>query len=419
MRRTGTVIVGAGQAGLALSRHLTAAGHEHVLLDRRDVGDRWRSERWESLTLLTPNWLNQLPGSAPHADPDGFLTAGEFAAHLRGYARSFGAPVVAGAEVTAVERHGGRFRVATERDEWHAPNVVLASGCEHPALPSAAATLPPGVHALHSSEYRSPGDLPPGAVLVVGAGPSGQQIARELRRSGRHVVLAAGRHARGVRRYRGRDLFHWLHAVGRLHQTVEEMRDPEAARRSPSLPVSGAHGGEELDLGTLAREGVVVTGRLEGFARGRAGFAGDLPANVAWADVRLRRLLEGIDRHAAAGARPRGPLAAAAAAPAERIAPVKLPPAPASLDLGAHGIGTVLWATGFHRRHPWLHVPATGPRGELRHRRGVTPVPGLYALGLRFQHRRSSHQIAGVGLDAEYLAARIAGAGAPRALLAA
>jgi putative flavoprotein involved in K+ transport len=403
MHRLGTVIVGAGQAGLALSFHLTAAGHDHVLLERGRIGERWHSERWESLTLLTPNWLNRLPGSEPHADRDGFLGGRAFAAHLRGYARSFGAPVAEGAAVTRVARARDGFAVETTAGALRAANVVVATGdSDFPALPAIAGSIPAAVLQLHSSRYRAPDALPPGGVIVVGAGPSGQQIARELARAGRDVVLAVGRHARVPRRYRGRDIFDWLHATGQLDQRIDEMPDPVAARRAPSLPLTGGRGGERLDLAALAAEGVVVAGRLVSLAGGRAGFADDLHANVAAAEARMHGLLARIDRHVAQ-------LPGAHAVPAaEPIAPVTLPEGPAALDLRAAGVATVIWATGYRRRRPWLHAAPVGEDGELLHTRGVTPQPGLYALGLRFQHRRSSHQIGGVGADAAYLASRIA-----------
>jgi putative flavoprotein involved in K+ transport len=394
--RDRTVIIGAGQAGLALSFHLAAAGREHVLLERGRIGERWLSERWESLTLLTPNWLNRLPGSPPHGDRHGFLHAREFARHLREYARSFGAPVEEGTAVRRVERLGSGFRVETSAGILRAGAVVLGSGdSAAPAVPRIAGGVPAAVLQLHGSRYRAPDALPPGAVLVVGAGPSGQQIARELRRAGREVLLAAGRHARIVRRYRGRDIFDWLEATGYVHQPVDELE--RSAGRSLSFAISGANGGEQLDLGALAAEGVRVTGRLVAVAGGRAHFAGDLHANVNAAEWRMRRLLERIDEHAG-GAAPEP----------EPIPPVVLPEPPRAVDLRAAGIGTVLWATGYRREFPWLRASATGPHGELLHRRGVTPVAGLYALGLRGLHRRSSHQIAGVGADAAYLAARIA-----------
>jgi len=306
VRRTQTLVIGAGQAGLALSRHLTLAGHPHVVLDRGRVGERWRSERWDSLTLLTPNWMNRLPGSAPHADTDGFLARDEYISYLDRYARSFGAPVHEGVTVRSVERSGEKFRVETDGRDWLAEKVVIATGdADLPQLPQAADAVPARVHTLHSSSYRSPGVLPPGGVLVVGAGPSGQQLALELRRAGREVVLAAGRHGQAPRRYRGRDIFHWLAELGELDRTVDELPDPAAARRTLSLPLSGGNGGEPLDLTVLQAAGVTLTGRLTGFSGSQALFADDLAANVAAAEQRMSQLLERIDSLADGAGLPR------------------------------------------------------------------------------------------------------------------
>lgn len=394
MRRVETVVIGAGQAGLAMSRELTRLRRDHVVLERGRVGERWRSERWDSLALLTPNWMNALPGSVPHHDPHGFLSRTAFVGYLSRYAVSFGAPVVERTAVLSVTGGGHDLRVRTRADVWHAENVVVASGaCDLPALPPVAADAP--VPSLHAAAYRRPETLAPGGVLVVGAGPSGQQIALELRRAGRDVVLAAGRHGRMPRRYRGRDAFAWLRDVGHLDATIDAQPDPVAARRAASFPLDGRGGGRPLDLGVLRREGVRLTGRLVGFDGARAVFADDVVANAAAADASMRGHLARFD-------------AIAGDAPAEAVAPVVVEPGPGSIDLVEAGIGTIVWATGYRREYPWLHVPVLGPDGEIAHRRGVTATPGVYALGLRFQHRRDSHFVGGVGRDAADLAQRIA-----------
>jgi putative flavoprotein involved in K+ transport len=402
VRRTRTLVVGGGQAGLALSRHLTEAGQEHVVLERGRIGERWRSERWDSLTLLTPNWLTRLPGAPPHADADGFLAREEFVSYLDRYARSFAAPVAENVTVQSVERAGERFRVQTDRQDWLAENVVVATGdADLRHLPSVADAVPAGVERLHASDYRSPGLLAPGGVLVVGAGPSGQQLALELRRAGREVVLAAGRHARLPRSYRGRDIFCWLAELGELDRTVDELEEPAAARRTQNPSLSGRNGGEPLDLAVLRAAGVTVAGRLTGFSGSYARFADDLAENVAVAERRLRQVLERIDARidAAPGDLP---------AP-EAIPELALPPPLTTLDLRGSGISTVLFATGYRRSYPWLHVPVLGDDGELVQRHGATPVPGLYTLGLRFQRTRKSHFVGGVGEDAALLSAWLAG----------
>ena len=404
MRTTGTIIIGAGQAGLALSRYLSGARHEHVLLERGRVGERWRSGRWESLSLLTPNRFSELPGFVPHAEPDGFLSRDAFVGYLEEYAGSFSAPVLEGVSVLQVaQAPRGGFRVRTDSGAWSADTVVLATGyADEPLVPAVAAAAPDGLTQLHSSRYRSPGRMPPGGVLIVGAGPSGQQLAAELRRTGRRVVLAVGRHARMPRRYRGHDIWHWLTELGSLEDTLADVPHERSASRSPSLALSGAGGGEQLDLTSLAAAGVVVTGRLRGFSGRHALFADDLGTTVEESDRRMRRLLEKIDRHIDA-CRSSEPGAA------EPIPPVRLPPGQRMVDLEAEEISTVIWATGYRRSYPWLDVDVLGDDGEIAQTRGVTAVSGLYTLGFRFQHRRKSHFIGGVSDDARFLATQILG----------
>jgi putative flavoprotein involved in K+ transport len=402
MRRTGTIVVGGGQAGLSLSHHLTLARQPHVVLERGRVGERWRSACWDSLTLLTPNWLNRLDGGRAHADPDGFLAVADFSRYLTDYARRGRLPVRERVAVTAVEQSRRGFRVATDAGVWHARNVVIATGdAAEPFVPPLAAAAPTLLHQLHASGYRSPGRLPAGGVLVVGAGPSGQQIAAELRRAGRDVVLAVGRHARALRRYRGRDFWHWLEVLGDLDRRLDECPDPDAARRTPSVPLSGANGGEQLDLGVLQALGVTVAGRLERIDGGRVSFAPGVEEAVADADRRLRRVFGRIDAYVD-DALPHW------AWPAEPVATVEVAAPPSELDLAAGDVRTIIWATGYRRDYSWLHVPALDTGGELVHQEGVTRIRGLYALGLKFQRRRASHFIGRVGADAAFIAGEIA-----------
>jgi putative flavoprotein involved in K+ transport len=397
MRSTDTLVIGAGQAGLAMSYELTRRDVDHVVLERDRIGARWH-ERWESLNLLTPNWLNQLPGSAPHADPDGFLGGRSFAGHLGDYAASFGAPVEEGNDVVSVERAAGGYHVETATGDWHARHVVLATGdCDAPRVPSLCEHAPGGIEQMHTVDYRSPAELPEGGVLVVGAGASGQQIALELRLAGREVVLATGRHNRMVRSHQGRDIWTWLVAAGHADVLIEDMPDRKRARAANSF---GLAGGRELDLGVLSAAGVVVAGRLSGFDGTRARFAEDLAANLEASDAAMRRLLARV------GGDP------------DLVAPLRVPQPPAFVDLHGAGIRTILWATGFRREYPWLRVPVLGSGGEISQHHGVTASPGLFTLGLRFQRKRKSHFIGGVGEDAALLAGRIAQRAAARASLA-
>jgi putative flavoprotein involved in K+ transport len=395
-----TVIIGAGQAGLALSHAL--GDRPHVVLERGRIGERWRSERWESLRLLTPNWLNRLPGAPALPDPDGHLDRRGVVAYLETYAA--GAPVREHTTVVGVRRARRGHLVVTDSGDWHARNVVIATGdCDVPRIPAIAATAPPFLHQLHAAGYRRPGRLPEGGVLVVGAGPSAQQIAAELRRAGRDVILAAGRHARMPRTYRGRDVFAWMHATGQLDDHVDHVRDLAAARRAPNFPLSGARGGESLGLDQLAAMGVAVTGRLEGFAGDHARFGDTLQRDAADADRRLLRSLALFDAYISL---------ARVDAPAPDAPPaVALGAGPRRLDLRGR-VATVLWATGYRRAYPWLGEPVLDGRGELVHHQGVTAVPGLFALGLKFQRTRRSHFLGGVGDDAAAIARAIAASGA-------
>jgi putative flavoprotein involved in K+ transport len=406
MRRTHTIVIGAGQAGLAISRCLRDRAVEHVVLERGRVAERWRSERWDSLRLLTPNWQSRLPGyryTGP--DPDAYMGMPELVGYLEGYARSFGAPVEENETVVAVEPAAPGYRVVTHRAVWEGANVVIATGyCDVPDVPPLAAQLPPDVVQLVPTRYRNPGELPQGGVLVVGASASGVQLADEIHASGRPVTLAVGRHMRLPRLYRGRDILWWLDAMGVFDETGEDVFDLEISRRQPSLQLVGRPDRATLDLPLLERRGVRLVGRLVGVSGAVLSLADDLVAHTAAADARLARLLQRIDGYAAASGLDRE------AGPAPAFEPFVWPaPAPTTIDLRAEGIRSVVWATGFRRQYPWLKLPVLDARGELRHAGGVTPAPGLYVLGLNFQKRRKSTFIDGVGDDARALADHITG----------
>jgi putative flavoprotein involved in K+ transport len=398
MTHIDTVVVGAGHAGLAVSRLLTAAGHEHVVLERGRVGERWRTERWDSLRLLTPNWMTRLPDWCYQGpDPDGYLSAGDFVHLLDRYAASFAAPVVK-ANVEHVCLAPGvsarRYLVVTDRGTWRARQVVIATG-PHGAPHMPATVLAGPVEMVHAQQYRNPGQLPPGAVLVVGASSSGVQIAHELARAGRPTVLAVGRHTRMPRRYRGLDIFWWLSTTGRLARTIDNVPDASAARHEPSLQLLGDPDAQSLDLAALQRCGVRLAGRLERVDGGRAWFGDHLAGTVAAADRRMHRFLDAADAFAhQAGLDDRR-------SPAVRPGPVRVPATPGWIDLRAEQIGSIVLATGYRPHLPWLHVPVLAPDGSVEQYRGVTAAPGVYVVGQRFQHRRDSGYIDGARHDAE------------------
>jgi len=405
MPRTTTLIIGAGQAGLAMSRCLTALGIAHLVVERGRVGERWRSHSWDTLRLLTPNWMTRLPGFRYDGpDPDGFMSIPELIALLERYAASVRAPVLDETMVERVERRGGRFQVTTSRGVWSAESVVIATGySDVPAVPASSARLAPAVAQIVPGDYRRPEHLPHGGVLVVGASSTGVQLADEIQRSGRPVTLAVGRHTRLPRSYRGRDILWWLDRLGVLSQPAQAVHSLEVSRHQPSLQLVGRADHSSLDVGLLQAAGVRLTGRLIGVDGTRVGVAGDLIATMASADIKMAEVLTRIDAFIA-----KSGTDAAESEPFRPTWPLAMRARSGVLDLKADGINTVIWATGYRRAYPWLHAPVLDARGEIVHDEGVTPVPGLYVLGLNFQRRRNSSFIDGVGADAWSLARHIA-----------
>jgi putative flavoprotein involved in K+ transport len=394
--QTTVVVIGAGQAGLSMSHWLTAASVDHVLLERGAVANSWRTERWDSLRLLTPNWLSRLPGHHYRGpDPDGYMTAAEVTAYLRDYRRSLGAPVHTGAEVTSVRATSDGFIVVAGQDGWQCQAVVVATGATGtPKVPALAQALPARLSQLAPIEYRNPAQLPDGGVLVVGGSASGVQLADELNASGREVTIAVGDHVRVPRTYRGRDIHWWMDAIGQLDERIEEQDDPGRGPRLPSLQLVGTPERRAVDLNALTASGVRITGRLVGVNSRRAQFSGSLANACASADLKMHRLLDRIDDHAARrGFRGRG---------GDRPAATRVPTPATELDLG--GIGSVVWATGYAPRYPWLDRRLLDRRGAIRHRGGVTSQPGMYVLGLPFMRRRKSGFLDGVGADAREIA---------------
>ena len=404
MRRTTTLVIGAGQAGLAMSRCLSDLGIDHAVLERGKLAQRWRSHSWDSLHLLTPNWMTRLPGFQYDGDdPDGFMSVAELVAFFERYASSSAAPLVTETTVQSVERGGSGFRVVTDRGEWSASSVVMATGyCDLPLVPAASRRLPSSILQITTPEYRRPEQLPAGGVLVVGASSSGVQIADEIQRSGRQVTLAVGRHTRLPRSYRGRDILWWLDQIGALSQGSDAVQDIGHSRRQPSLQLVGRPDHASLDLAVLHDRGVRLTGRIRCIDGYRVGLDDDLVATTVAADVKMAEILARIDQFIAR--------TGLAAGPRESFTPTwPLANGTATdLDLNSEGIATVVWATGYRRAYPWLRVPVLDGNGEIVHEGGITPEPGLYVLGLNFQRRRNSSFIDGVGHDAQLLAAQIA-----------
>jgi putative flavoprotein involved in K+ transport len=401
MKHTDTVIIGGGQAGLAMSRCLIEYQIDHVILERGRVGERWRSERWDSLRLLTPNWQSRLPHFHYNGShPDAFMTMPEFIRHLERYAESFEAPVQAGTDVQIVERlNSGRFRIATDNGDWSAQNVVVATGfCDTPRVPAISAAMPSSIVQLVPSDYRNPSHVPQGGVLVVGASATGLQIAGELAEAGRKVTLAVGTHVRAPRRYRGKDILFWMDAMGAFNTPA----DPAEERKTPPPQLVGTPENHDLDLGVLQKKGVRLVGRATSAQGGRVYFADDLNAKVETADSQMMELLAKIDGFIESSG------ALAPAADHDSITAVNVRTAPAVIDLRTENIRTVVWSTGYERRYPWLKLPALDDRGEIRHDGGVTPEPGLYVLGIRFQRTKGSNLLDYVGRDAEVLSKHIA-----------
>ena len=390
------VIVGAGHSGLAMSYELGRRGIGHVVLERGEVANTWRTERWDSLRLLTPNWMSRLPGFCYAGDdPDGYMNRDEVVAFVTAYARRTAAPVLCGWTVLGIEpRHDG-YRVVTDRGDWHCRAAVLAAGaCKEPIVPALADGIPPRIRQLTARDYRNPEDLETGGVLVVGASATGLQLAEEIHASGRAVTLAVGEHVRLPRTWRGRDIQWWMLAAGLLNQRIEEVDDPVRARNVPSPQLIGTPERRMLDLNTLAEQGVRIVGRLAGVRDGRAQFSGSLANVCTLADLKMNRLLSTIETWAAAKG-------IAAAEKPERPPPTRMPRAPAlGLDLSSGEIRSVVWATGFRPDFSWLRLPAFDRRGQLRHSGGVVDAPGMYVLGLPFLRRRKSSFIHGAGDDA-------------------
>ena len=413
--RLTTVVIGAGQAGLAMSWWLARHSIDHVVLERGEVANSWKTERWDSLTLLTPNWQSRLPGYGYQGGhPDGFRTIPETIGFIENYASTIRAPVHTGTRVNSVRRERDGYEVVTDQRDWKCSSVVLATGaCNIPTIPSIAAAVPAAVKTLTPLQYRNPDQLEEGGVLVVGASASGVQIADEIQRSGRPVTLAVGEHVRVPRVYRGRDIKWWMDASGVLDQRYDEMDDIVRARNVPSLQLAGYADRRTIDLNSLTAIGVKLVGRLAGInAEGKAQFSGSLRNVCALADLKMNRLLDTIDEWATENGRDGD------AAPTHRFESTRVEESPPLLlDFNRQKIKTIIWATGFRPDYSWLHVPVLDHKGQIRHDGGVVAEsPGLYLMGLPFLRRRKSSLIDGVGDDARDLSSHLAGYLRDRAL---
>jgi putative flavoprotein involved in K+ transport len=402
---TDCIIIGAGHSGLAMSHCLTECSVDHVILERGEVANSWKHERWDSLRLLTPNWQTRLPGFAYAGDdPNGYMTVAELSRFLEDYARRLSAPLHLNTRVTAVHAEDGGYRVVTNRGTWHCDSLVVASGaCNIASVPAIAKSAPESVVMLTPQQYRNPEQLEPGGVLVVGASATGLQLAEEIHRSGRQVTLAVGEHVRLPRTYRGEDIQWWMNRLGIFDERYDEIDDINRGRNLPSPQLIGTPSQRSLDLNRLVIQGVELRGRLAGFADGKAQFSGSLANTCELADLKMNRLLERIDEYA----RQQG-LDAALPEPRRYPKTRIVPGTPLLMDLQKNDIRTILWATGYRADHSWLKLPVFDHKGRIRHQGGIVDHPGLYLLGAPLLRRRKSSFIHGAGDDARDLSEHLA-----------
>ena len=403
--RTTTVVIGAGHAGLAMSRCLADRSIDHVVLERGEVANSWKTERWDSLRLLTPNWQSRLPGYGYEGDqPDGFRTIPETIDFIEQYADVISAPVRTNTNVTSVSGIDDGYRVATDQGDWRCRTVVIATGaCNVPRIPAVAEGVPSSIATLTAMEYRHPAQLEQGGVMVVGASATGTQIAAEIHRSGRPVTLAVGEHIRAPRVYRGKDIEWWMDVAGVFDDRYDEEDNLVRARSVPSLQLAGSDDRRTVDLNSLTDIGVKLIGRLAGINDGKAQFSGSLLNQCALSDLKMHRLLDRIDEWATeCGIDDQ-------VDPPHRFETTRVEESPPlGMDLTSGEIQTILWATGFRPDYSWLDVPVFDRKGRLRHDGGVVEAPGMYLMGIPFLRRRKSSLIDGAADDAQDLSAHLA-----------
>ncbi|MCI5112181.1 MAG: NAD(P)/FAD-dependent oxidoreductase [Marivita sp.] len=400
MEEIDTVVVGAGQAGVAMSEHLTHLDIPHVVLERARIAERWRTERWDSLVANGPAWHDRFPNMAFGCDDDAFPDKESVAAYFEAYAKRFNAPIRTGVDVTAVTPKDGGFVVQTSKGTIRARHVVAATGpFQKPAIPPVV-PADAGPLQLHSNAYRNPAQLPQGAVLVVGGGSSGVQIAEELMEAGREVYLSIGPHDRPPRRYRGRDNVWWLGVLGKWNAD-----SPGPGTEHVTIAVSGAHGGKTIDFRALAHRGMTLMGMTEGYSDGVVRFADDLKTNLQAGDANYLSVLDEADAYIAKHGLDLPLEPEARTIPDD---PTCVTDPIREIDLAEAGIGTILWATGYQFDFGWIKADTFDDKGRPLHQRGVSREPGLYFVGLPWQTRRGSSFIWGVWHDAKFIADQIA-----------
>ncbi|MFQ5682835.1 MAG: NAD(P)-binding domain-containing protein [Candidatus Binatia bacterium] len=403
-----TVIIGGGHAGLTMGYCLSQVGREYVIFERARIAERWRSERWDSFTFQFPNWTIELPGYKYQCDdPDGFAPGKEVVRFIENYAAIIKAPVRCGVRVTSLRRKpkSDRYLIQTESTTIEAENVIIATGgYQEPAIPPISAHMPMDVFQIHSSRYRNPDQLPPGAILVVGSGASGCQIAEDLYQRGRTVYLSVGRHLRVPRRYRGRDYGWWRTVMGGWDRTVDMLPSLEI-EKFPATLLTGVNGGHDIDLRRMAADGVTLLGYLQAITEGKLLLAPDLEENLEKGDEGVTNFKNSVDFYV----KKTGLDIPEKSRVEEDVVVLEEIPPILELDLKATGITSVIWASGFRYGFGWVKLPVLDEAGDPVHRRGVTRCPGIYFLGLKWLYKLKSSFISGGGVaeDAAYLAAQI------------